>query len=89
MTALVSYPHLVLFLSLLVSLSAWAGVSKGFRVVARIVLVALCAENGAAIIDLMVGAAIAALPVGAKLQHCRAALSLRASGGASEGFQTR
>ncbi len=88
MTALISYPHLVLLLSLLVSLLAWAGVSKGFRLVARLALLSLCAENSAAIMDLMIGTAVAALPIGASIRHCRAALSC-SGGGAREGFQTR
>ncbi len=88
MTALISYPHLVLLLSLSVSFLAWAGVTKGFRLLARLVLLSLCAESSAAVMDLMIGAAVAALPIGASIRYCRAALSCR-GGAASQGFQTR
>ncbi len=89
MTALISYPHLVLLLSLLLSLLAWAGLSKGFCLVARVALLLLCAENSAAIVDLMIGTAVASLPIGARIRHCRAALSSWGCSGAPQGFASQ
>ena len=74
MTALISIPHLVLILSLLLSLAARAGVPGGLCLAARVLLLA-SVENSAALMDWMIGTAVAWLPIRERIQHCRAMLS--------------
>jgi hypothetical protein len=75
MMNLISTPHLVLILSLLISLAARAGVPKALCLVARLLLLSLSVENSAAIMDWIIGTAVTWLPIREKLQHCRAILS--------------
>jgi len=75
MMNLISTSHLVLILSLLLSLAARAGVPKALCLVARVVLLLLSVENSAAIMDWIVGTAVAWLPIRERIQHCRAVLS--------------
>jgi hypothetical protein len=75
MMNLVSTSHLVLILCLLLSLAAWAGVPKPLCLVARaLLLLLLCAENHTAIMDWMIGTAVAWLPIRERIRHCRAIL---------------
>ncbi len=75
MTAMISTPHLVLLLCLLLSLAARAGVPKALCLAARLLLLLASVENAAAIMDWMIGTAVAWLPVRERIQHCRAVLS--------------
>ncbi len=75
MTAMISNSHLVLILSLLLSLAARAGVPKWLCLAARLLLLLLSAGDSAAIMDWMIGTTVAWLPIRERIQHCRAALS--------------
>ncbi|MGA7993936.1 MAG: hypothetical protein WCA28_03400 [Bradyrhizobium sp.] len=75
MTALISIPHLVLILSLLVSLAARAGVPRSPCLAARVLLLLASVENSAALADWMIGTAVAWLPIRERIAHCRAMLS--------------
>jgi hypothetical protein len=75
MTALISIPHLVLILSLLLSLAARAGVPRSLCLTARVLLLLASVENSAALADWMIGTAVAWLPIRERIQHCRAMLS--------------
>jgi len=75
MTALMSTSHLVLILCLLLSLAARAGVPKRLCLTARMLLLLASVENAAAVMDWMIGMAIAWLPIRERIQHCRAMLS--------------
>ena len=74
MTAMISTSHLVLILCLLLSLAARAGVPKALCLAARVLLLLASVENAAAIMDWMIGAAVAWLPVRERIQPCRAVL---------------
>ena len=75
MTALISIPHLVRILSLLLSLAARAGVPRSLCLTARVLLLLASVENSAALADWMIGTAVAWLPIRERIQHCRAMLS--------------
>ena len=75
MTALISIPHLVLILSLLLSLAARAGMPGGLCLAARVLLLLASVENSAALADWMIGTAVAWLPIRERIAHCRAMLS--------------
>ena len=77
MTALIANSHLVLILCLLLSLAARAGVPKGLCLAARVLLLLLSVENSAALVDWIIGTAVAGLPIRERIQHCRAVLSVR------------
>jgi hypothetical protein len=72
MSAVISDTHLMLLLPFLPALAAQAGVPKWLCVVALL----LSAEN-AAILDWMIGTAIAGIPIRERILHCRAVLSCR------------
>jgi hypothetical protein len=75
MTALISTPHLVLILSLLLSLAARAGAPRSLCLTARVLLLLASVESSAALMDWMIGTAVAWLPIRERIQHCRAVLS--------------
>ena len=74
MTALIFIPHLVLILSLLLSLAARAGVPKGLCLVGRMLLLLASIENSAILTD-WIGAVVAWLPIRERIARCRAMLS--------------
>jgi hypothetical protein len=75
MMNLISTSHLVLILCLLLPMAAWAGVPKPLCLAARaLLLVLLCAENHAAVMDWMIGGTVAWLPIRERIQRCRAIL---------------
>jgi hypothetical protein len=76
MSAVISDTHLMLLLPFLPALAAQAGVPKWLCLVARVVALLLSAEN-AAILDWMIGTAIAGIPIRERILHCRAVLSCR------------
>jgi hypothetical protein len=75
MTALIAQSHLVLILSLLLSLAARAGLPRGLCLAARVLLLLASVENSAALMDWMIGTAVAWLPIRERIEHCRAMLS--------------
>ena len=76
MTALIAKPHLVLILSVLLSVAARAGVPKGLCVTGRVLLLLLASvENSAALMDWIIGTAAAWLPIRERIEHCRVMLS--------------
>jgi hypothetical protein len=79
MTALIATPHLVLILSVLLSVAARAGVPKGLCVTGRVLLLLLLllasVENSAALMDWIIGTAAAWLPIRERIEHCRVMLS--------------
>jgi hypothetical protein len=76
MSTVISDTHLILLLPFLLSLAALAGVPKPLCLVARVVALLLSAEN-AAILDWMIGTAIAGIPIRERIRHCRAVLSFQ------------
>jgi hypothetical protein len=72
--------HLIFWLPFLLSSAAWCGAPKMLCLIARIVVLAVSVEN-AAMLDWMIGTAVAGIPVRERIQQCRLALStsLRAS----------
>jgi hypothetical protein len=78
MTALIATPHLVLILSVLLSVAARAGVPKGLCVTGRVLLLLLLlasVENSVALMDWIIGTAAAWLPIRERIEHCRVMLS--------------
>jgi hypothetical protein len=75
MTALIATPHLVLILSVLLSVAARAGVPKGLCVAGRVLLLLASVENSAALMDWIIGTAAAWLPIRERIEHCRVTLS--------------
>ena len=76
MTAVISVSQLIVLLPFAISLAARIGVPKLLCFAARVAaLLLLGVENSAAILDFMIGTAVAGLPIQQRIQHCRAALS--------------
>ena len=75
MTALIATPHLVLILSVLLSVVARAGVPKGLCVAGRVLLLLASVESSAALMDWIIGTAAAWLPIRERIEHCRGMLS--------------
>lgn len=75
MSALIATPHLVLILSLLLSVAAWSGVPKGLCLAARVLLLLASVENNAALTDWIIGAVVVWLPIRERIEHRRAMLS--------------
>jgi hypothetical protein len=73
MMNLSSTSNLVLILSLVISLAARAGVPKALCLVARLLLLLLSVENSAAVMDWIIGTAVAWLPIRERQQGLRAA----------------
>lgn len=74
MTDIVSATHLMLLLPFLLSLAALCGAPKLLCLIARIVVLLLSVEN-AALLDWMIGTAVAGLPIGERIRQCRLALN--------------
>jgi hypothetical protein len=72
MNALIATPHLVLILSLLLTLAALAGAPKGLCLAARVLLLLASVENSPALVDWIIGAVVAWLPIRQRIAQRRA-----------------
>lgn len=76
MTAAISVSHLILLLPLLLLLARLGGVPKLLCVLPCLLALLLSAATHAAVMDWIIGTAVAGLPIRERIQQCRAALSL-------------
>jgi hypothetical protein len=72
MTTLIATPHLVLILSLLLSVAGLAGAPRGLCLAGRVLLLLASIENSPALTDWIMGAAVAWLPVRERIARRRA-----------------
>jgi hypothetical protein len=78
MSTVSSDTHLILLLPLLFSLAGQLGMPKVLCIAARVALL-LSGENDAALVDWIIGTAVAGIPIRERIQQCRAALSFPAA----------